>query len=72
MSRLHRPHTALLLLSGVASALPAFSQQAPEPEKPAQELDVVTVTGSRVKRDFASDSPIVSVGTEALQQTGSV
>ncbi len=72
MSRIHRPETALLLLSGFTAALPAFSQQAPEPEKPAQELDVVTVTGSRVKRDFASDSPIVSVGTEALQQTGSV
>ena len=68
--RNHRPETALLLLSGVAAAFPAFSQQAPEPEKQAQELDVVTVTGSRVKRDFASDSPIVSVSTEALTQTG--
>ena len=71
MSRIYRTETALLLLSGVTAALPAFSQQPPAPETQAQELDVVTVTGSRVKRDFASDSPIVSVGTDALLQTGS-
>jgi len=61
----------MLLLASVAAAAPAFSQQAPAPEGQPQELDVVTVTGSRVKRDFASDSPIVSVGSEVLRQTGS-
>ena len=61
----------MLLLASVAAAVPAFSQQAPAPEAQPQELDVVTVTGSRVKRDFASDSPIVSVGSEVLTQTGS-
>jgi outer membrane receptor protein involved in Fe transport len=70
MSRPHRPETAIFLLAGVAAAGPALAQQPPPTQGQAQEMDVVTVTGSRVKRDFSSDSPIVSVGTDVLTQTG--
>src|SRR3954468_18564677 len=70
MSRPHRPEAAIFLLAGVAAAVPAFSQQPPA-NGPAQgqEMEVLTVTGSRVKRDFSSDSPIVSVGADVLTQT---
>src|SRR6187455_186053 len=65
-----RPEAAFLLLAGATVGLPAFAQQAPNADEP-QVLEVVTVTGSRVKRDFASDSPIVSVSTDLISQTGS-
>src|SRR4051812_6052522 len=72
MSRPHRPETAIFLLAGVAAAVPAFAQQQPPADGPAQgqEMEVLTVTGSRVKRDFSSDSPIVSVGSDIMTQTG--
>src|SRR6188768_3222813 len=70
MSRPHRPETSIFLVVGVAAAIPAFAQQPPTTEGQGQEMEVLTVTGSRVKRDFSSDSPIVSVGTDVLTQTG--
>lgn len=42
-------------------------------EDSAEGLEEVTVTGSRiVRRDFESPSPIVTVGNEIFEQTGSV
>jgi outer membrane receptor protein involved in Fe transport len=58
------------MLAGIAAVVPAFAQDASAPETDAQELEVLTVTGSRVKRDFASDSPIVSVSKDILAETG--
>ena len=69
MSRPYRTENLMLLLASVALTAPAFSDEAPA-EPQAQEMEVLTVTGSRVKRDFASDSPIVSVGKDILTQTG--
>jgi outer membrane receptor protein involved in Fe transport len=65
-----RPEAAFLLLAGATVGVPVFAQQAPNTDEP-QVLEVVTVTGSRVKRDFASDSPIVSVNSDLMSQTGS-
>ena len=45
--------------------------QEPAPGKQAQELDTITVTGSRVARNFSSDSPIVSVKADAMAESGS-
>src|SRR5687768_17982204 len=50
----------------------ALGQSAPEPEEPA-EIDEIVVTGSRIARsDFSSTSPIVTVGEEAIAQSGTV
>jgi outer membrane receptor protein involved in Fe transport len=54
----------------VALSAPAMAQE-PAPNKPAQELDTITVTGSRVARNFSSDSPIVSVKADAMAESGS-
>jgi|JI10StandDraft_1071094.scaffolds.fasta_scaffold21638_6 iron complex outermembrane receptor protein len=51
-------------------AMPAATFAA---EEAADSLDEVTVTGSRiVRRDFESPSPVVTVGSEIFEQTGSV
>lgn len=77
--------SATALAGGIwcaCAAVPAFAQEgvgaAPEPslaesdtvnEGPAVE-DIV-VTGSRIsRRDYSADSPIVSVGQEAIQSSG--
>jgi iron complex outermembrane receptor protein len=60
-------------LSGVA-APSAFAQEAAQPRSQAapQEIDTITVTGSRIRRnDYVSDSPIVTVSAQALTETGS-
>lgn len=52
--------------AALATAAPAFAQD-------EGTVDAVVVTGSRIARpDYVSASPIVSVGQEALQKTGSV
>lgn len=73
----HRLHPALVV--AVATTLagavtPAVAQQAQSPpEETQQEVEQVTVTGSRiVRKDFSSDSPTVTVSTEALQNTSEV
>lgn len=56
-----------------AASLPgaAYAQTVAQP--PADQVEEVVVTGSRIaKRDFVSDSPIVTVQTKALQDVGSV
>ncbi|MET0282614.1 MAG: TonB-dependent receptor [Steroidobacteraceae bacterium] len=58
------------MASALATAHPARAQQAPAEE---QALEEVVVTGSRiVRRDYSSDSPILTLGTEALQATSEV
>ncbi|HKU14054.1 MAG TPA: TonB-dependent receptor [Steroidobacteraceae bacterium] len=52
--------------TGVAAA-------AEGPESAAQEITEVVVTGSRIpRRDYEANTPIVTVGAQALQQTGAV
>lgn len=52
----------------LAGASPAIAQQA-ENAEPAPEA--IVVTGSRIQRqDFVAPSPIVTVGTEAIQASG--
>lgn len=56
------------ILGGVLVDAPAWAA-----ENAAEGLDEITVTGSRiVRRDFDSPSPIVTVGSEMFEQTGSV
>jgi outer membrane receptor protein involved in Fe transport len=56
---------ALLGLSGTQAAAQTASG--------ASEVDEIVVTGSRIARqDYVSVSPIVTVGSEALERTGSV
>jgi iron complex outermembrane recepter protein len=48
--------------------------QAPAPDRAvsAEEMETVTVTGSRIRRnDYVSDSPVVTVDAAALTETGS-
>jgi iron complex outermembrane receptor protein len=48
---------------------PVLAQASPSG---AEEMDTVTVTGSRIQRpDYVSDSPVVSVNAAALSETGS-
>lgn len=62
--------------AAVAVALAAVAQPARAqdvPAEPAAELAEVVVTGSRiVRRDFNSDSPIVTLDVDALQSTSEV
>lgn len=62
---------AILLAAGAAALSPAYGQEAPAATAAPEAMDTVTVTGSRIQRDFASDSPVVSVGAESLAETGS-
>ncbi|NWE52999.1 TonB-dependent receptor domain-containing protein [Brevundimonas sp. P7753] len=60
---------SLALLSGGA----ATAQEAPDQGQAAVELGEVVVTGSRIaRRDYASNSPLVSVTAEAIENTGQV
>jgi iron complex outermembrane receptor protein len=59
-----------------ATAVPLHAQEAPAASPPAEEspdVGEVVITGSRIQRpDFASDSPTVSVSSQALQNTAEV
>jgi iron complex outermembrane receptor protein len=61
------------LSAGAAS--PAMAQTTADDPKAGsieQELETVTVTGSRIRRsDYVSDSPVVTVAASALGETGS-
>lgn len=63
---------AHLLILGAIAALanePALAQDA---ASGAEEMETVTVTGSRIRRaDYVSDSPVVTVNAAALTETGS-
>ena len=51
----------------------AMAQEAPEEGPNAVEVGEIVVTGSRIaRRDYASNSPLVSVTTEAIENTGQV
>jgi outer membrane receptor protein involved in Fe transport len=73
--------TKLPLVLAVGAALsagaapPATAQSAADDPKAgalAQELETVTVTGSRIRRsDYVSDSPTVTVSATAMSETGS-
>jgi iron complex outermembrane receptor protein len=61
-----------LVIASIASAQ-AFGQTAPDPSAEPVEVDEIVVTGSRIARsDFSSTSPIVTVGQEAIAQSGTV
>ena len=63
---------AAFMLASFASAT-AFAQTTPEAGSDAEEVDEIVVTGSRIARsDFSSTSPIVTVGEEAIAQSGTV
>ncbi len=62
-SRSILPLTAALLALGIGAGNPALAQG-------DEQLEEVVVTGSRiVRRDFESNSPILTVGEELLEQT---
>jgi iron complex outermembrane receptor protein len=68
----HAPRALTTAIAGIlAMAAAAHAQERSDASKPREELDTITVTGSRVARDFASDSPIVSVKSDALAESGS-
>src|SRR6185295_3032468 len=59
----------LALLAGSA----AIAQQAEPASTSAGEVEEIVVTGSRIARpDFSSTSPIVTVGEEAIAQSGTI
>jgi iron complex outermembrane recepter protein len=60
-------------LSAVASAALAQEASATKEAAEPQELQEITVTGSRIVRsDFKSDSPMVSLSADVLKNTGEV
>ncbi|MBC8027736.1 MAG: TonB-dependent receptor [Steroidobacteraceae bacterium] len=70
------PQKALVAAIGAAlsgfAATPVVAQENANASGVAQELETVTVTGSRIRRnDYVSDSPVVTVSAEALTETGS-
>ena len=69
----HKHAQRLLLLAGTLFlATVAGAQESGRDNAAGVTLETVTVTGTRIQRpDFTSDSPIVSVGAEAMSQTGS-
>ena len=68
--KISAPQGVLALTTALAIAAPALAQEAPAAPK-SQELDTITVTGSRVAKDFSSDSPVVSVKADAIAESGS-
>ncbi len=63
---------AVALALGVAAADSAVAQQA-APSSGEKELEEVVVTGSRiVRRDYESQSPIVTVGEEAFENRSAI
>ena len=64
----------LAALTGAASILgaaPVLAQDAASAAVP-EEVETVTVTGSRIQRnDYVSDSPVVTVNAAAMSETGS-
>jgi outer membrane receptor protein involved in Fe transport len=69
-----RNNPLLAALTGAVSILgaaPALAQDA-NSAAPAEEVETVTVTGSRIQRnDYVSDSPVVTVNAAAMSETGS-
>ena len=54
-----------------AAAAPAMAQDATPSEQEATEVDAIVVTGSRIRvRDTTGTSPIVTVGSEELEEIG--
>jgi outer membrane receptor protein involved in Fe transport len=79
-TRSARAYRAILLAGvGIGLAHPALAQEAPAPaaepatpvaEAPAQDI---VVTGSRIsRRDFTTNSPMVTAGQDLLQNSGTV
>jgi len=57
----------------MSAANAAVAQEASEDPGAAVEVSEIVVTGSRIaRRDYASNSPLVSVTTEAIENTGQV
>ena len=65
---------AALVLAAIGAGGPAYAQAADAaPAAAAAPSSEVVVTGSRItRRDFTSNSPIVTVGAEKFQNTSNV
>jgi iron complex outermembrane receptor protein len=62
--------STLLVRAAVAAALASAAAPAYTQEEPADGLEEVTVTGSRiVRRDYSAASPIVTVSTDTLESS---
>lgn len=66
--------TALVGLAAAMVGAPATAlAQTPEAPVDAAEVDALIITGSRIaRRDYVSNSPIISVDQQAVEKTGSV
>jgi iron complex outermembrane receptor protein len=63
----------LTLALGLMTALAPLAAAAQPAAGPTEEVDEVVVTGSRIARqDYRSNTPIVTIGTETLEKTGTV
>ncbi len=64
--------SAVTAALAAGTALPAFAQQSAAPADETV-IEEVVVTGSRIaRRDLASDSPLVTVSSQALQNTSQI
>ena len=61
-----------LALSAIAGSGAAFAQTTPATDEPSEELDRITVTGSRIQRavDSETTSPVLVIGREEIASTG--
>ncbi|MEO8061724.1 MAG: TonB-dependent receptor [Pseudomonadota bacterium] len=63
---------ALTGAAAILAASPALAQEANSSASAPEEIETVTVTGSRIQRnDYVSDSPVVTVNAAAMSETGS-
>jgi hypothetical protein len=65
--------TAIILFAAPGAQAQDVAEAAPAPEPSATEGNAIIVTGSRIqRRDFESESPIVTLSDDALESTAEV
>ncbi len=61
------------ILAQAQETPPDAAEQTPTEQAPAEQAQTIVVTGSRIaRRDFSSDTPIVTVSSAALERTSDV
>lgn len=71
LRRRHLSAAVVSVLMMSASGLAAAQSSTPAPDEGAQNLDKITVTGSRISRaGFVAPSPVTSISAEEIRTTG--
>ena len=71
--RIRRPTFGLCVAAASLCATTGIATAADAPQSATDEISEIVVTGSRIpRRDYEANTPIVTVGSQAIQQTGAV